>query len=274
MDYEIIKLREKYGEGAYATVIDEHIIIPWKPLCITDFITYQNPSIYPAAAIEDEIFRKCVLDQSWIRQIDFLPAGIVSTVAANILSVSGPDNPETIQDKLIEKRNKVNGTHQIIYDFIKLITIAFPYKPEELFTFDFDKLIEILVLAENKLLTIGFLQEPIAIEGAQQPQEQPFQRPRVDAKELWESQYNKRSAASQSGSIDQLKDAYDPKKGISPVLTFGNKHGIDFKKEQHDYMPENNWDRVEMPQKQRQMVEDAKVIYKDLLEELAKKKRK
>jgi len=82
----LYEVREDYG-GVYVTIFPDDFIVPWCPLPIGDFIEYNTAylrGVIPLSRLEDEIFRKCVVDDAIVRQMDLLKAGIISTVVQNI----------------------------------------------------------------------------------------------------------------------------------------------------------------------------------------------
>lgn len=167
MSFDIFKLREKYGP-CYFTVL-ENDKIPWRILSLGDFISYDsqlNEGRIPASIIENEIFLKCVLDEFYIINLDKLNAGVVTTVAKNILAVSGPTSSQDIdQDLNVSRYN----TRTFIHDGAGLICQTFPaYKISDILALQYKEYCDLLMMAEKRLLDIGFLKEPIAAISASQ----------------------------------------------------------------------------------------------------------
>jgi len=173
MDIKLFQAREQHGE-AFALVLPNGDVVPWKPLSVGDFLKYTeltNSGRYPPALIEDEIFSKCVLDEFMVKNRDSLNAGIVSTVAQAIVGTSGPHSFDDLRALQGMGRIKAN---ELAHELVGHITQAFPaYKPEDCYAMDFETFMLRLGMAERKLLRLGVLTEPIAltVEG-EEPQQQ------------------------------------------------------------------------------------------------------
>lgn len=161
---ELYALRTKYGE-VYVTVFPDGTKVPWKQLSLQDFLHYSNKfssGRFPVSHIEDEIFRKCCVDQTLLANLDLLDAGLITTVVTQIMEVSGPSSIEDLRFDLNVARSQVQD---FISDAIGLICQTFPgYTPETLYNMDYQTFMKRLALAERRLLSIGFLQQPISIE--------------------------------------------------------------------------------------------------------------
>lgn len=167
-------LRSKYGSG-YCTVFDDDIIIHWTPLSIGDFIKYEllfKSNSLPIAIIEDEIFKKCVKDKEYIKDINFLPAGLISTVAQNIYDYSGPATIQEFNDFLDYNREQSDiPFHQMVTWIVR----AFPsYKLEDIYSLEYETFMLRLAQAESLLMRLGIIKEPIYM---QQPEEKPKAKP-------------------------------------------------------------------------------------------------
>lgn len=159
---EVLATRRAYGD-VFATTFEDGTIVPWKLLSVDDYIHYDmlyQAQLYPDAFIEDEIFRKCVLDGSLVSHIDQLKAGIVTTVVQNILQLSGPHQPNDLQQLLEIKRHEVSN---ILHDMIIWICQAFPgYKPDDLYLMSYPDLMLRFAQAEVKLMRAGIITEPFS----------------------------------------------------------------------------------------------------------------
>jgi hypothetical protein len=162
MSFDIFKLREKYG-SCYFTVL-ENDKIPWRILSLGDFISYDSQikeGRIPVSILENEIFKKCVLDEFYIINLDKLNAGTITTVARNILAISGPEKPQDINEDLNISRY---NTRTFLHDGAGLICQTFPaYKVSDIMALPYKEYCDLLIMAEKRLLDIGFLKEPIAV---------------------------------------------------------------------------------------------------------------
>lgn len=174
---QILYLRKEFGRDVYATQLPSGEIIPWKPLTIEEFLEYDRLSKikqYADVYLEDEVFCKCVLDKAYINNIGQQKAGIISAVATSILAYSGPSSPEDLNLMLEVNRRK---TTEAIHSIVELICLGFPaYKPEDLYSMNYETLMLRAAQAEKKLLSSGLIKEPIKFysqeEAAQQQEEQ------------------------------------------------------------------------------------------------------
>lgn len=272
----------KAHQGTYLTAFPDGTIIPWKPLSINDWIKYSrdyNRGVIPDSYLEDEIFRKCVLDQSFIRQLDHLAAGKITTVVTNIWQFSGPLQFDSLVNDLNTSRQLLQSEGiEVIHQLATLISTAFPYKPEEVYALDYETLLLRAMQAEQKLLLLGIIQEPIQItkQANNQQSTNAPRKPRVDAKKLYDEQQKKKK---QPTPPPQTKEKWW---NVSPVLESENPTQIDFaiERQADDLTVLDNHDRREPPEirnfiiqkktkeTRAKMVEDAKVIYKDLIAEM------
>lgn len=187
--YNLLSIREQYG-NVYVTLLPDDLVIPWKPLSIEDFFVFTKilqSKKYPFSFIEDEIFKKCVVDPVLVNHIHQLKAGTVTTVATAILSVSGPTSAQEIEISLQLNRAEINS-RGVFYDLLILVTQAFPTCTiEYLNNLSFDKFMQHVALAERKLLSSGMLQEPITFS-AETPVESPKPIP-TELKQVFEKQH-------------------------------------------------------------------------------------
>jgi hypothetical protein len=160
---QLLQLRERYGE-VYVLILPSGQHIPCRPLSVGDYLKYDNlfrEGRIPSAYLENEIFRKCVLDNSYIIRIYDLNAGIVSTVATLIMQISAPATLEGLDQHLAKARHEANAT---LHDLVSYVCQAFPaYKPEDLYDMPFDIFMFRVGMAERKLLNSGMVKEPLSV---------------------------------------------------------------------------------------------------------------
>lgn len=185
----ISTLRNRYGD-VYVTIINDDLIVPWKPLSLGDFITYdesiKNRRIVDTV-LEEEIFLKCVTDKELVRNINDLPAGVITTVAHNIMGQSGPAGIDHFNNLLDEKRHQASNP---IHKLVPLIIRAFPsYKLEDVYNLSYDLFMFRLAQAEELLIKLGILKEPISLVEENKKPKKKFVLPEL--KTLWEKQQKK-----------------------------------------------------------------------------------
>lgn len=289
--HEIInELRRLYGGDAYATIFEDGTTIPWRPLSINDYIKYTksiNSAIIAPAFLEDEIFKKCVIEDVWKRQIDFLLAGIVSTVVQNIIQYSGPTGLDAFNADLDGARSQILDTnYSVLHELVEIILLAFPYKPEEVYDMDYETFLLRVAQAEKKLLLSGFLKEPVSLINKNVNNNMRQQRIKQfeDLKKRFEEERGLKKKQKQENKpvVQKINDpSLNGLEGTgkwwrkSPVLEAPNKTKIDFKLEQaeQETLVATGWEKVDNILEQDKMVQDAKIIYKDLIEGLEKRKR-
>lgn len=288
---QLYEVRKQYG-GVFVTAFEDGLTVPWKPLSMGDYLKYtadQQRQLIPPGQLEDEIFTKYVQDESLVRQISFLKAGIVTTVTSNIWQFSGPSGIEEFNNDIETSRQLLfaDGTN-IFHQLTQIISMAFPYKPEEIYEMEYETFLFRLVQSEKKLLDMGlFLKEPISIYKQEDVQNKPSKLGRIkenhkiDAKKIWEDQQKQKKEAKPL--ISNLASTLDPEELTkedklspddvkteekwwtdSPVLEAPQKHNIDFEKAELENLYVVREDRVNL-------INDARVIYKDLLEKLAQR---
>ena len=276
----LYEIRKQYG-GTFITAFHDGLIIPWKPLSLKDYIKIsedRDKGIIPISRLEDEIFTSCVLDKLLVKQIDFLKAGTVHTVVMNIWEYSGPANAQQFSSDINTSRNIFySSKYFVIHELVSIITMAFPYKPEEIYEMNYETFLTRVIQAEKKLLALGiYLQEPITIEFKDQStesvEEVKEKKQQIDAKKIWEeSQNNKVIQKQEQKQEPQNKKWWK----VSPVLESKGKHGIDFKLESKEQLlASTGHEKLNANVDRIKLVEDARIIYKDLLEELEKRRNK
>lgn len=290
---EIHELRKAHG-GVYVTVLPDGRLVPWKPLSMHDWIRYSRDytrALIPDSHLEDEIFRKCVLDDSLVRQLDFLSAGIVTAVVVHIWQHSGPVDTPTLISDLETSRAMIHGEGlRAVHELVQLITMAFPYKPEEVYAFDYETFMFRVAQAEEKLLAMGMIQERIVLKAEEQADKPEKPKIKVDAKKAWEIQEKQKALASNPMVQQQKQDAQTISRkkwwDASPVLEADSPRQINVQtegKDENNFILDNH-DLTEPAEMQKyliemkskesrdKMIQDAQWIYKDLIETLEKKK--
>lgn len=301
---KIYEARKEYGD-VFVTIFNDGLTVPWKPLSVGEYIKYSQDyhrKIIPFASLENEIFQKCVIDGTIIRQMSFLKAGIITVVVDNIWEYSGPTSINNFNKDLQSARAIINAEgSRALHDITQVITMAFPYKPEEVYLMDYHTFLLRAAQAERKLINLGVMKEPIVMKDLRAEEEAHRKkyeasatqsaRPRVDAKKLWEEQRQANQSTIATQEKEYKKTTEMPKEkwwNVSPVLeAMGQKkHNIDFatEKQMADESNLDNHDRAEHPimrkyltdsktkESRAKMIKDAQWIYKDLIENINKSK--
>lgn len=274
------EVRRKYGD-TFITVFPNGFTVPWKPLTLSDFLYYTKAidrTPVPAAFLEDEIFKKCVLDQSLVRQIDYLKAGIIGAVTQNIIEHSGPIGVDSLNSDLEMARNDLEkGGYAVLHELVRTITTAFPYTPDQVYEMQYDVFLNRFALAESKLIQLGVYKEPIKIIDKKQTPNP--KRERIDAKKLYDMQQKQKRAPEPAIEKD-LANLEGTGKWwkTSPMLEVpqSQKEHIDFKREQKEaeLFGMSGWEQIDQEILKDKMVKEAQIIYKDALKALAKNKKK
>ena len=164
MSHYLIDAKLKYGDLYRYSSLDEEVVVTYRLLTWKEYTSYVElleSDALPRSIVEEQIFSSCVLDKAYAANIDSLLAGDILTLVNLVLVQSGPQTEADVADKLEEKRSKLYSLNSQI---ISLICMAFPgFKPEEIFAMPWDKVAEILALAESALIKSGRLEEPIQI---------------------------------------------------------------------------------------------------------------
>jgi hypothetical protein len=282
-------IRHQYGD-VYITVFPDGLTVPWKTLSLGDYIYYDQQiarHVIPPACLENEVFCRCVQDRELVDGIDHLVAGIVTTVVHNIWEYSGPDTPERLQQDFDTARSNLQGGRgAVLHQCAFMIATAFNYTLEQVYAMDYATFMFRLAQAEAKMLTMNIIKEPLTLNINQPPQVANLNqttKPRVklNAKEVWEKQQ----------SLRLSKPTPSEPKGkwwkVSPVLESDQKKKINFTAEKANIDQtildtHENLEKGAMRQyiidkklsgKRAKLVEDARIIYKDLITELEKSKK-
>jgi hypothetical protein len=297
---KLYKVRQLHG-SVYASVISDDLVVPWHPLTIGDYIKYNQEysrGNCPNCILENEIFQKCVVDEAILRQMDQLPAGVVTTVVENIWKFSGPIDIDAFNGDLEVARQIIfNSDTKAIHEIVDLITRAWPYKPEEVYAMDYETLLLRCAMAEPRLTAAGILTEPIHMQKIKQdPSDPTVEKPKIDAKRLWEeyqasqgAQPTSQQKPPQKASGAATEASKKKPKGrwwkTSPILEASNPKKIDFAGEQMatDMDMLDSHDKAESPEMRKylidsknrnlraKMIEEAQVAYADALEGLKKR---
>lgn len=285
--------------SSFATIFDHGLTVPWKALSIGDFIKYTHDYARPTtvpAIIEDEIFKKCVIDEDIIRRMDYLPAGVTTTVTLNIWDFSGPTSIESFNQDLQNAREYlVAGGLKPIHELVHTIILAFPYKPEEVYAMDYETFMIRLAQAEEKLLAMGMIKEPVSLVDRSEEVAKAKQKnsrieellsrvgattekvkEKIDAKAMWDKQEGRTPERTFSKPPEKKEEKKTDKKWykVSPVLetTAPIKMDFDMESREHDAFGMTGHEKLEIPVTRSKLIADAQVIYKDVLDALAKKK--
>lgn len=159
---KFVKFRKLYGDNWLTTF--ENLEIPWRQLTFQEFLNFDkllNSGYYKLHDLEDEIFSLAVLEPIYIENIDILPAGIITTVVAQIMQISGPLNVDSMSNDLNNARYQIQD---FVSSAITMICSVFPaYKPEEVLSLRYDVFMKRLAMSEKRLLELGVLKEPLSI---------------------------------------------------------------------------------------------------------------
>ena len=171
---DVLRIREQHGNN-FAIRLPCGQFIPWRALSVSEYLEYKNllqAEAYPPAFIQDEIFKKCVLDTTLVKNIGKLKAGTVSIVAEAIMVHSGPQNIDDFNQLLNIARHLAD---QIVPTLTTMVCTAFPaYTPDSLQELDFVTFMTRVAQAESKLLGAGIIAQPLSFSSSdEQPQEVP-----------------------------------------------------------------------------------------------------
>ena len=157
-------LREIHGP-VFVSEVADGTIIPWHPLSLGEFLEYQSlfaTGFVDHSILENEIFAKCVTDPVLVNNIHIHKAGTVSAVAAAIMANSNIEDKDVFNTALDNSRRIAQHP---IHQFVSLICRAFPgYTPDDIYAMDFATFLLRLAQAEEKLLMLGGISEPIRLE--------------------------------------------------------------------------------------------------------------
>lgn len=256
-------LRERYG-SVYITETTDGQIIPWKPLSIGEWLQFREAfasGFYASSVLETEIFKKCVTDQLVVKTIDKQKVGTITTVVAQILFQSGPQNTNEFNAHLDHCRGIAQ---QPVHQIVSIICQVFAaYKPEEVYALDYETLMLRLAQAEERLFKMGLKTEPFRLLDNNEEQEvQP--KKRYDPNKLKEAFDNTRAPdqsvrSNKSKQLDQIKPKHSEKIKNNKII---------ISKEQMAERFASGSDIEDLPLLEHQMFKDAESIYKDYLDDI------
>ena len=145
---EVVEAYKKFGV-LYVSQFEWGAVI-WRPLSWNEVGLYEKLFIMAPGAkaeLEETIFKDCVTEHPLPEEdFDNWRAGIVTTVANQILKISSATRPEDFLDRLDATRELVSNN--VLYQIFARIMRVFPYKMEELLAMPLETLLERLAMAE------------------------------------------------------------------------------------------------------------------------------
>ena len=288
-DPRLVEMRRQYGD-VYVTRFDNGLVVPWKALSLGEYLKYDldiTRLFIPAGVLEDELFQKCVLDPSLKDSADQLPAGIITTVVQNIWSVSGPESLDQLSSDFEAARLQVTeGRGSIYHQCAQCIATAFSYTLEEVYALDYSTFLLRLAQAEQKMLTTGEISKPLEIIRPTPPPKlgsiPQSNKPKVNAKQLWDEAQKARfqpveppkQESRKSPVIESLDRGEAPKIPFAAEKKYADELALD-NHEKHEKGPmRQHIIDTKIGNSRQKMVNDAQWIYKDVLDELVKRKKK
>ena len=148
LDSEIVlDLKNKYGPIFTINIKGQTVVFRELTFAEFDYVALlQQSQDGSTVDSEDKIIELAVVYPENFN-IDNLQAGIVSSLAQEILDASGFSNPKTAKAILEEKRNQAMQVRSLMKAFV-LATIS-TYKPEDLDEMTYSQLAEKVALAER-----------------------------------------------------------------------------------------------------------------------------
>jgi hypothetical protein len=167
-------LRTLYG-SCYVTEFPDGVTIPWRLLTLaesTEINQMLSSGSYTLGEVENEVFRLCVVNKSFVDNMYSLKAGVVTTVAQQVIASSAPQSLQDL-DFVLNVQRRINA--EMVHQIIGWVCTAFPaYKPEDLYALDYPTLMLRLAQAETKMLRSGILNQPFQFydpQTVEQPQQ-------------------------------------------------------------------------------------------------------
>ncbi len=271
MQSSLSDYRQLYGE-VYIAETPDGIVVPFKLLSLGDYFKYTsslNSNLIVASVIEDEIFCKCVQDEVLVQNIDKQKAGTVTIIVKTILQTSAPNSPDEFEYLFNINREAVNHTLHLT---VRTICLAFPaYTPDDIYKMDIQDIMFRLAQAERKLIDTGFLKEPLAFFEEVEPQKKPKQKKsKIDTKKL--QQAFEEQSFTQPREPPKIASAKN-----SVVVEEESYQGPRLRSENGDtvvslgeLVRNLDSDVTANSPEERQMLRDAKLMYRDQLERLKK----
>jgi hypothetical protein len=200
MDKRLSNIRRLYG-STYVSTLRDGVLVPWRQLSLGDYFEYDSQMTegkIPQYVIEEEIFRRCVLDKSLVQNMYRLKAGTITVVARAIMLYSGPQTIDELNSGLNLYREIAD---QLQHKMAIQICKVFPaYKPEDIYAMDYNTVLLRVAQAERVLAERGELSEPIYFAPREEEQVQPQQE--IDPRRLKEMHdFAKRTAPQPSVTI-------------------------------------------------------------------------
>lgn len=256
-------IRAEHGD-VFSTILEDGTTIPWRPLSMGEYIEYDaliKSGRYPLAYIENEIFSKCVTSDFYKKNMNDTKAGIVSTVSAGILAYSGPSTISELNQILDINRGV---SQQVLHQIVSIICQGFPsYKPEEVYDMDYRTIMLRLAQAEDKLVKMGLMTEPINFFNPEEEEEQ--KRPNTDTTRLLDDFYEQEGMKTSLGERPTPTGFHMPQKPVSSKQTIISTQ--EMKEHTTMYTGHESEDRFLL---EHDMVKDTAPIYSDYVEQLKK----
>lgn len=211
-------LRKTHKTGTHITVFPDGCMIPWRTLSLKEILFYtrfSNDGQHLPVVLEDEIFSSCVLDDVFRRRRDYLFAGRITSVAEHVWQYSTITSSDHLNQSLDQARHSIRNNNGVLHELVSHITLAFPYKPDEVYEMDLEHLLQIFALAEQKLLTLGMIEKPFhatLLDEEGQEEKQSPKEPRQDPKKVWEQIHG---VPPQDTQTDSEKEAADERNAMA-----------------------------------------------------------
>lgn len=145
---EVVDAYKKYGV-LYVSQFEFGAVI-WRPLSWNEVGLYEKLFLVAPGAkadLEEQIFNDCVTEHPLPQEdFDHWQAGIVTTVANQIVKVSAATKPEEFLSRLEMIRQEVSSN--ALYQIFATIMRVFPYKMEDLLAMPLETLLERLAMVE------------------------------------------------------------------------------------------------------------------------------
>jgi hypothetical protein len=143
----LVELKQKYGP-LFATSI-KGIDLLFRELTFEEYdkiVKIQDGSNFSSADAEDKILETTIVYPD-LKALDRIPAGAISSLAAEVLDASGFSSVRTAKDILSEKREEASQVRSLMKAFV--LTTIQSYSPEDLDKMTFSQLAERVALAEK-----------------------------------------------------------------------------------------------------------------------------
>ena len=164
------------GNRVFSITLPSGERVLFKLLSWKDFNVYWEVSqkgTVPQDIVEKSVFEQCCLDPVILQKVPDMRAGIVSTVVSLIMTMSGPNAPESFNSDMDVARSLVDTLNSQI---VMVICRAFPaYKPEDISSMAWSEVLIRLAQAERILMHKNppELSEPIRLLNQEEVKSQP-----------------------------------------------------------------------------------------------------